>query len=496
VTRRRPGFFVPVLLAVVLLAVIPALAVRAQDERPDIVIIYLDDAGAHDGRLWNDPARTPALAELFAQRGISFPNAIGETPLCSPGRAGLLTGRHTTNHGVNANTTQPFDPSVTMGTELKEAGYRTAWIGKFLNDLRRTVKGDEVARYAQGWDVFDVIYANNGKYLDYDLWTREGMRSYGSAAEDHSTLVARERVMSALRETPEGTPVMAMVSVVDLHEPYVVAEKYAADPRCADIEAWKPPSFGEDLSDKPAWVQERRELDRDGWPMKRYCRQMLAVDELVAGVMEVQRERGRLEDTLFVFTSDNGNTWGAHGLPARKATPYATPVPLTMTWLSRWGEEPRTIDEVVSNIDLAPTLCAIAGCEMGPFPSGPPGADGLSLLPLLDGDVDHLERTIVREQSGPGYPSLPESWGLRSTAQHPLGRWHYSEYETGERELYDSLADPWELENLAADGEHADIVAHLAADLRVEFPDLPIRPVPSSPADPVPEASPAFTSPA
>jgi arylsulfatase A-like enzyme len=148
------------------------------------------------------------------------------------------------------------------------------------------------------------------------------------------------------------------------------------------------------------------------------------------------------------------------------------------------------VDELVSNIDIAPTLCAIADCEMGPFPSGPPDADGLSLLPLLDNETDQLARTQVREQSGPGYPWLPESWSVRTTAQHPLGRWRYSEYETGERELFDAVADPWELENLAEDPAHAETVGRLAADLRLEFPDLaPVPPAVVPDADASPSSS-------
>jgi arylsulfatase A-like enzyme len=282
------------------------------------------------------------------------------------------------------------------------------------------------------------------------------------------------------------------VSVFDLHAPNRPPERFKGDPRCADIEAWKPPNFGEDVSDKPAYVQARNPTKRDGWPMRRYCEEMLAVDELAASVVEVQRERGRLDDTLFIFTSDNGNTWGAHNLPQRKAVPYATPVPLFMSWTNRWGDEPRVIDEMVGNIDMAPTLCAIAGCEMGPFPAGPSDADGLSFLPLLDGQTDHLERTLLREQSGPGYPSLPESWSIRTTSQHALGRWHYSEYETGERELYDSAADPWELDNLAADPLYAETLAQLATDLRLEFPDLPAQPAgPVTPTAASPSSSPA-----
>jgi arylsulfatase A-like enzyme len=144
-----------------------------------------------------------------------------------------------------------------------------------------------------------------------------------------------------------------------------------------------------------------------------------------------------------------------------------------MSWPARWGEAPVTIDEVVSNIDLAPTICEIAGCEMGPFKGGPPTTDGLSLLPLLDGQTDHLDRTLVREERSGHYADAPAFRAIRTTSQHPLGRWHYIEWATGERELYDSVADPWELHNLVKDAEHRDIAAALSDDLRAEFSPAP-----------------------
>ena len=74
------------------------------------------------------------------------------------------------------------------------------------------------------------------------------------------------------------------------------------------------------------------------------------------------------------------------------------------------------IDEVVSNTDLAPTFCAIAGCELGPFKDGPERADGLSLLPLLDGETDHLERTLVREERSEPYADVPAWRAIRTTS--------------------------------------------------------------------------------
>ena len=97
-------------------------------------------------------------------------------------------------------------------------------------------------------------------------------------------------------------------------------------------------------------------------------------------------------------------------------------------------------------------------------------ADGLDLLPLLDGEVASLGRDVLREQAAPlGF--RPGFRGLRTTPSNPLGRWHYVEYDTGERELYDSVEDPWELKNVADDPDNADVAAALSERLRTEFDD-------------------------
>jgi arylsulfatase A-like enzyme len=462
-----------VALAVLLLLTMTASAQDDPDERPDIVVIYLDDVDPHDARLWRNERRTPTLARMFAASGVHFTSAISETPLCSPGRASTLTGQHTANHGVNDNVAAPFDPRVTIGTELRGAGYHTVFVGKYLNQLRDEVKRKQLRRHARGWDAFDIIYENNGKYFDYAMWSPgKGIERYGSKPSDHSTLVTKRRLIEHVRTAPPDQPLFAFASVYDLHAPNLPAQKYENARRCRNIKGWAPPSYNLARKDKPRFIRERRKLNRSSWPMQTYCEEMLAVEELTRALVREQRRRGRMDDTLFVFTADNGVAWGIHRLPQRKGVPYATPIPLVMSWPARWGDEVVEIDEVVSNIDIAPTVCALAGCEMGPFKGGPATADGLSLLPLLDGQADHLERTVVREESGPGYPSAPRFWALRTTSQHPLGRYHYTEWETGEVELYDSLADPWELKNLALRGEHDEVVAQLSAELRAEFPEL------------------------
>jgi hypothetical protein len=187
----------------------------------------------------------------------------------------------------------------------------------------------------------------------------------------------------------------------------------------------------------------------------------------VGEVLDELRRENRLDNTVIVFTADNGMTWGAHRLGESKSWPYATPVPLYVRWpAAHWGDTPQTIPEVVSNIDFAPTFCALAGpsCVLGPFARGSDGPDGVSLVSLLNGDATDTGRDAVLEES---YASADNSWsGLRTTALFdPDHRWHYAEYTNGEIELYDSINDPWELSNLASNPSYAELIVTLHARL-------------------------------
>jgi hypothetical protein len=198
---------------------------------------------------------------------------------------------------------------------------------------------------------------------------------------------------------------------------------------------------------------------------------MLGVDEAVGRVIAELQAEGRLDNTLLVLTADNGVAWGAHRLAQRKQWPYTTPVPLLMRWpAEHWGDQPATNPEVVSNIDLAPTFCELAGCTMGPYSHSKPGPDGVSLVPLLNGRVASLGRDAVLEEN---YGPQGNSWaGLRTTsAFDPTLRWHYVEYGNGFRELYELSADPWELQNIVDEPDLANLVTRLhsrLAELRAE----------------------------
>jgi arylsulfatase A-like enzyme len=455
--RRR----VAAVLLLALVVLLPGIgssvaAMQVVTPRPNIIVFYLDDTSPHDGRLWSNANRTPTLKNYFVDNGVEFKNAIGETPLCCPGRASLLTGLHTHHHGVFRNRPHTFKPGENVAEALQRSGYATMWVGKYLNRVDSFSEADW-NRHENGWTWFDALDTYNAKFFNYSLHTKTGNISYG---QKHSTRMAAERTALHIEQTPAEKPVFGVVSISNTHAPNTPMQQYRDDPRCDNIQPWNPPNYNEaDISDKPSYYnQAPLQPYQNGWPMRTYCREMLGVDWAVAHVISALQREGRLDNTMLVFTADNGMTWGQHRRGQHKLTIYSTPVPLYIWWPSHLGNgsRGRVINDVVSNIDLAPTFCDIAGCTLGPYPTGQDEPDGLSMLPLLESGAANpsLGRDAVLEQS--------HYWrAIRTTSASPLGRWHYAEYDSGERELYDSVNDPWEMENVAGKPAYAEVQQQL-----------------------------------
>jgi N-acetylglucosamine-6-sulfatase len=413
-------------------------------------------------------------------KGIEFSNAISEDPLCCPARANLLTGLHTHNNGVNQNDARLFRPQEHVGAALKEVGYASMWIGKYMNK-NSLLSATQWQQHMAGWTVFDGIYGWNGDFKNYTVKTKQGNVKYPT---DHSTKMVGDRAVMRMREVAPATPIFQVLSIYNMHGPNtpmpLPAEEFA---KCNGMEPWWTPAFNEeDVSDKPAYIANLPQLKNpdgtvmtEGWPMDGYCREMLGIEHVVTQVTDELEAQGRLDNTLLIFTSDNGNHWGSHRRGQQKNSPFATPIPLYMSWPARWGSEPRVIDELTTNIDLAPTFCDIAGCNLGPYPTGQQAPDGVSLLPLIDeivaGGSANLGRDAVLER-GPAWSAL------RTTKLYDHGLWHYVEHATGERELYDlsngpchewqpgDNGDPCELNNKAGDPAFAERVSQLAPMLQ------------------------------
>jgi N-acetylglucosamine-6-sulfatase len=254
--------------------------------------------------------------------------------------------------------------------------------------------------------------------------------------------VISAKAVDLIRTAPADQPLFLWVAPNAPHVPtWQVAPRYNAP---CDVPRWKPPNYDEfNVIDKPLYIRRRLQIGGKGKKLGMICRQLLAVDDLVGAVRGELAAHGRLENTIIVYAGDDGYFQGEHRIGSGKGAPYVTDVPFAMARPAGLGTEPRTIGERLQNIHFAPTICALAGCSLGPYPNGQTRPDGLSFAPLLLGTATTVGRDAVLEEMLNAVPPVSTPYAaLVTTDLSPLGRWHYVEYSNGERELYDISNGP------------------------------------------------------
>lgn len=440
----------------------------APDPRPNVVVVYLDDVNPLHKRLWcND--RTPNLAR-FCRQGVEFRQAYGSTPVCGPSRATLLTGQYGHKHGVTDNSGEAFsnfDATNTVATRMQAAGYHTVFAGKPINGIGLAIEGSEVKRYAQGWNRFGIIWKRAPKYKSfyrYNWKTRFSTSWRGDRPEDHSTRVAGNRVARQIREAPLDKPIFAVASVYSGHTPNLAFPEHVGDRRCRGVTPWSSGAYNErDVSDKPSYVRNQPRLKTASLGLRARCEEMLSVDRVVRQIKQALKADQRYHNTLFVFMADNGLLLGDHRKPAGKRWPHAAPIPLYMMWPKELGTTKRVVKDPVSDIDLAPTFCRIAGCTLD-------DPDGQSLLPLMRGTKTALGRDYVFMEHLHPNDGMPPWTGFVTTRAYATSvRWHFVHYRTGERELYNLATDPYRLKNLAGKPAQQERVARFTKTLQSQF---------------------------
>jgi arylsulfatase A-like enzyme len=449
---------------------------RAPSDGLNVVVVLTDDQEPGSLRVMKTVRR-----ELVAE-GTRFEHAYATLPQCCPSRATFLTGQYAHNHRVRGNEPElggyaQLDNSETIATWLDDAGFQTAWVGKFLNGYGEPDKSQVPGEAAltdvpDGWDRWWVpVDHTEAMMYGYALNENGAVRHYGTSADDYQTDVLAEKASGFIREAAEGKePFLLVVSPSAPHkesENRVGPNVPNRNPRPAarHLGAFaneplpRPPSFADpQLADQP--VARRLVAKYAGKPhgllepelretYRSRLESLLAVDDLVGRVLGELRRTGELERTLVVFTSDQGFVLGEHGLVG-KQLPYEESVRVPLVVRGPGIEANRTVNVPVANIDFAPTIVDAAKAEAGLE------MDGVSLLGSLRSGADPQPRTLLFE----AFEELPFA-AVRSPHDYA-----YIETGRGERELYDLEADPYERRNLAELPRYAGIRDRLAARLQ------------------------------
>lgn len=437
---------------------------HAQPAKPRNVVFILTDDQRYDAMHFHPNAqhwlKTPSL-DRMAREGVHLANAFVTTSLCSPSRASILTGQYTHRHGVVDNARDVPAGTRFFPQYLQQAGYRTAMIGKWH-------MGNDTDAPRPGFDHW-VSFRGQGVYenpvLNVD-GARVGRQGYTT---DILTEYALAWMKKEHTEEPDR-PFFLYLSHKAVHAEFVPAKRHAGMYRDVKIEypeTMRPDAPGSETW--PAWVKRQRsswhgvdymyhgQFKFDEF-YRRYFETLQAADESIGQVLDYLRQTGLDRNTLVIFMGDNGFSLGEHGLiDKRQAFEESMRVPM-LAWAPGLITPGRTIDQMVMNIDVMPTVLDVAGVRA----PADHVIDGKSFLPLLRGESVPWRSEVFYEYYWEwNFPQTPTQFALRTDRYkyiHFYGLWDRDA-------LFDLKADPKEEFNLIDRPEHQQLAAQLRSRL-------------------------------
>lgn len=460
----------------------------AGGKQPNVVLVMMDDMRHDELRF------APNLQEHVVERGLVFQNSFSPYPLCCPARATFLTGKYAHNHGVlyirNPLAFGAIDDRVTVASRLWDAGYRTAMVGKYLNRYGRArsrVTGKPSVRYVPhgwsdwmaaldpGWRLGELRGGGVYHYFDFTQ-NVNGAVTFNTGAYS-SDVIGRQATALVDRYSDADAPFFLYLAPAAPHngvpfEPDDPRAMRAADgtttqvgtparpdwvkgrfdveiPKGHGIRSGGLPSEA-DVSDKPGpflvlpepTAQERRAV-RD--IARQRAESIFAWDRQFGRLVRELERTGEYDDTVFVWTSDNGYYNGEHRMREGKIWSHEVSLRVPLV-VAGPGIQHGVRYAPATTADLTATVLELA--QARPLPA----MDGRSLLPamvgadlpwtapvLTEGLLTGIRRTVA------DFPEVLTTSGIRT------GRWKYTRYADGSAELYDLLHDPNELTNVYRD---------------------------------------------
>lgn len=445
----RPGCTFIRMVAAASLSWVAGLTAAAAEPRPNFLVIvpddhrwdaigYMQERIAGEGRVARFPwfvGRSPGLDRL-AREGLRFTNGFVTFSLCSPSRASMLTGQHPHRTGILDNETYFPENAVTYATVLRDAGYSTAYFGKWhMRDQLARPGFDHVATFLGQGNYYGNTFYVNGAPVWQDGWVDD---------------VSTDYLLDFLgRRTENAPPFLAFIGFKTPHDNRTPPQRHAT------LFSENAPLAVPNLSINPPY----RPGANAGTALtdnRNYFRCLVGADDNVVRVLDKLDQLGLARNTVVIYISDNGYYLGEHGLgDKRSAYEESMRVPFLIRYPAEQGQS-RDVPQLALNIDIAPTLLDLAGL---PIPSW---MQGRSLAPLLRGEpapADWPVSFLFQYARDPAYPtSTPAMLAYRTVGGEKLI--HYP-YDSSWTEVFDTASDPYEMNNLALVTGEAERVGKL-----------------------------------
>ena len=394
--------------------------------KPNVVFVFADQWRAQaTGYAGNGQVATPRIDRL-ARESVNFTHAVSGWPVCSPWRGSLLTGQHPLTHGIFVNDVPLAESGTRLGEAFAQAGYDTAWIGKWhIDGHGRSVYIPPERRH--GFDYWKTLECshdyNNSPYYSGDSEEKLHWEGYDAIAQTRDA-------QHYLHERDGSKPFLLVLSWGPPHNPYETAPgEYRQRYRAEDI-VLRPNVPPDCAAEARAWLAG-------------YYAHCTALDDCVGALLDTLEETGLAQNTIFVFTSDHGDMLGSQGTE-RKQKPWEESI--RVPFLLRCTDvSARATDALINSPDLMPTLLGL--CDI-PVPASVEGLDFSS----------HIRK---------GAPDPADGAALLA-CYHPFGEWSrqgggrefrglrtrrhtYTRTLDGPWQLFDNQEDPWQQRNLVDD---------------------------------------------
>ena len=432
--------------------------IDAEDGRPNILFLFTDDQPKSClGIAGNKEIKTPHLDQL-ARRGTLFDNAFVTTAICCSSRASILTGQHMYRHGIR-DFKKPLSAEAFQQTYpalLRKAGYRTGYLGKFAIG-NPGLHPRELCLPAGAFDAWYGFPQSINFKQKVDGKTR------------FLTEVMTEKAITFLESSKADQPFCLTVAFKEPHGPFNYFDPKVPN-RYKGVEIAPPSTFSREAFEaQPEFI--RKSLNGDGslakladgnkfqQTLRTFYRTVTRADAAVGEILAALQRLGLDDNTVVIFSSDHGSLLGDHGLFG-KWLMYENSIRVPLIIYDPRVDPKRAgsrSSEIALNIDLAPTMLALAGIEI------PSTMQGANLMPIVRGEAtDWRSRFYYEHTYNTRKPRAPiaKVEGIRTD------RWKYSRYpETVPvfEQLFDLTSDPLEQTNLASSSAHADTLSKLRA---------------------------------
>lgn len=451
------------------------------DTRPNIVFIMTDDHAAHAMSCYGSRINETPHLDRIATGGVRFDNCFCTNSICTPSRATILAGTYNHVNGVTTLATHLDNRLLTFPKVLREHGYQTALVGKWH-------LGQGPTHEPTGFDFWRVL-PGQGLYHDPEMIDADGRRTFKGYVTDLIT----DMSLDWLRQRDRQRPFCLLVHHKAPHRHWEPDDKHAH--MYDDVDVPEPETFHDDYSDRSRAAEAAlMRVDRDmtecdwkvappeglspeafkSWAYQRYIKDYLrtiaSVDDNVGRLLDYLDAEGLTENTMVVYTSDQGFFLGDHGWYDKR---FMYEESLRMPFIVRYPREVAlgTVnDDIVTNVDLAPTFLDLAGAPV------PKLFQGRSFRPVLQGKTPEDWQTSMYYRywmHNDGCHNVYAHYGVRTKRykliyyySDPLGQDGALEpsYKP-EWELFDLDRDPHELHSVYDDPAYADVVRDLKDEL-------------------------------